>query len=163
VSFRSAEAHYDWFPFGGSFHVSSGVLAYNGNQVSANATLPGGHTFTLNSMTYSSDPADPVHATGNVTFVKAAPMLTRGWGNLIRRNGRHWSLPFELGAVYEGATRVGLNMTGSVCDSSGTNCSVISSDPTVQNNIQVERGRLAHDVSPLRFYPIISGGFAYRF
>ena len=41
LRFRSVEAHYDWFPFGGAFHVSPGVLAYNGNQFTANASVPG--------------------------------------------------------------------------------------------------------------------------
>src|SRR5579864_3116014 len=59
LRFRSVEAHYDWFPFHGSFHLSPGVLVYNGNQLTANAFAPGGHTFTLNNPTYSSDPADP--------------------------------------------------------------------------------------------------------
>ena len=38
LRFRSGEAHLDWFPFPlGGFHVSPGVLFYNGNQVPANA------------------------------------------------------------------------------------------------------------------------------
>ena len=71
LSFRSVEAHYDWFPFGGGFHISPGVLAYNGNQLKANASVPGGQTFTLNSTTYASDAADPVAGTGKVAFNRA--------------------------------------------------------------------------------------------
>ena len=29
---RSAEAIYDWYPFGGGFHLSPGALLYNGNR-----------------------------------------------------------------------------------------------------------------------------------
>ncbi len=36
LNFRSGEAHLDWFPFGGSFHVSPGALIYNGHQILAN-------------------------------------------------------------------------------------------------------------------------------
>ena len=39
LRFRSGEAHLDWFPIGG-FHVSPGVLFYNGNQLTANAAVP---------------------------------------------------------------------------------------------------------------------------
>jgi hypothetical protein len=81
--FRSTEAHYDWFPFGGSFHLSSGVLVYNGNQITANASVRGGNTFTRNNTTYASDPTDPITGTGKVDFAKAGPMFTVGWGNLL--------------------------------------------------------------------------------
>jgi hypothetical protein len=51
LRFRSVEAHYDFFPFKGSFHLSPGVLVYNGNQINANAFVPGGNTFSLNNTT----------------------------------------------------------------------------------------------------------------
>ena len=41
---RSAQATYDLFLLKG-LHISPGVLLYNGNQVSANASVPGGQTF----------------------------------------------------------------------------------------------------------------------
>jgi len=109
---RSAEAHYDWFPFHGSFHVSPGVLVYNGNQVTANASVPGGSTFTLNDTTYTSSPTDPITGTGKVDFIKAGPMFTVGWGNLLPRNHRHFSFPVELGVIYTGAPRTALSMGG---------------------------------------------------
>jgi hypothetical protein len=102
LSLRSAEAHYDWFPFGGSFHLSPGVLIYNGNQVTANAFVPGGKTFTLDKTNYTSDPANPITGTGKLDFNKAGPMFTVGWGNLLPRNHRHYSVPFEVGFVYTG-------------------------------------------------------------
>ena len=116
LRFRSVEAHYDWFPFNGSFHLSPGVLVYNGNQLTANAFVPGGHTFTLNHTTYSSDPADPINGTGKIDFVKAGPMVTVGWGNLLPRNHHHFSVPVELGVIYTGAPRTTLNLGGSACD-----------------------------------------------
>jgi hypothetical protein len=85
LQFRSAEAHVDWFPFGRSFHVSPGALIYNGNQVSANASVAGGQSFTLNSTSYLSDPADPVTGNGKISFAKGGPMLTVGFGNLVPR------------------------------------------------------------------------------
>ena len=35
LTLRSASAHLDWFPFGGGFHLSPGVMLYNGNQMNA--------------------------------------------------------------------------------------------------------------------------------
>ena len=94
LSFRTIEAHYDWFPFGGSFHLSPGMLVYNGNKVTANASVAGGQTFDLNDTTYSSDPANPISGKGKIDFKKVAPTFTIGWGSLLPTNGRHWSIPF---------------------------------------------------------------------
>ena len=163
INFRSAEAHYDWFPFHGGFHLSPGVLLYNGNQIKANASVPGGKTFTLNSVTYSSDPTNPVTGTGKVDFNKAGPMFTVGWGNLLPRNHRHFSVPFEVGMIYTGAPQTALNFGGNACDSNGLNCRSIASDPTIQANIQAQKSKIDKDLDPVKFYPVISAGFGFNF
>lgn len=163
LRFRSVEAHYDWFPFGGAFHVSPGVLVYNGNQFTANASVPGGQTFTLNHVTYASDPSDPVGGNGKVDFNKAGPMITVGWGNLLPRNHRRFSVPFEVGVIYTGAPKAALNLNGSACDASGANCLAINSDPSIQANMQAERDKLNRDMSSFKFYPVISIGFGFNF
>ena len=151
LRFRSVEAHYDWFPFSGSFHLSPGVLVYNGNQLAANASVPGGKTFTLNHTTYASDPSDPINGTGTVDFAKAGPMLTVGWGNLLPRNHRHFSFPFEVGVIYTGAPRAALNLNGSACDSAAVICLPVSSLPGFQANLQAERDKLNNDMSAFKF------------
>lgn len=161
LNFRSAQATYDFFPIG-SFHVSPGVLFYNGNQVTANASVPGGQTLTLNNNTYLSDAANPVAGTGKLTVYKAAPMLLFGFGNLVPRS-HHFSTTVEIGAAYQGPPRIALNLTGSVCDSTGLNCRSISSDPTVQSNIIAEQNKLNKSASPFRFYPVLSFGVGYKF
>ena len=47
LKLRSVSAHLDWFPFGGGFHLSPGVMLYNGNEVNATALVPAGSTFDL--------------------------------------------------------------------------------------------------------------------
>lgn len=54
LDLRSAQATYDIFPVRW-FHISPGVLLYNGNKVTANVSVPGGQTFTLSNTTYTSD------------------------------------------------------------------------------------------------------------
>jgi hypothetical protein len=39
LNFRSTEAYFDWFPLHGSFHLSPGLLVYNGNKVTANSLV----------------------------------------------------------------------------------------------------------------------------
>lgn len=161
LNLRSVQATYDFFPIG-PFHISPGVLFYNGNNLTANASVPGGQTLTLNNVTYLSDAADPVGGTGKLTVNKAAPLLLFGFGNLLPRN-HHFSTTMEFGAAYQGPPRVVLNLTGSVCDTTGTNCRTISSDPTVQSNIVAEQSKLDHKASPFRFYPVLSFGFGFKF
>jgi len=163
LNFRSAEAHYDWFPFGGGFHVSPGMLLYNGNKITANAAVAGGQTFDLNDTTYTSDPNNPVHGNGKIDFKKVAPTLAVGWGSLFPRSGRHWSIPFEIGAAYQNAPRATLSLTGGACDSSGLFCQDITNDPTFQSNVKSEQDKLNKDMSSFKFYPLISIGFGYRF
>jgi hypothetical protein len=163
LRFRSVEAHYDWFPFRGNFHVSPGVLVYNGNQMTANAAVPGGNTFTLNNTSYTSDPADPVTGSGKVDFIKAGPMFTIGWGNLVPRNHRRFSLPVEFGFIYTGAPRTALSLQGGACDPSEVNCLDVNSIPMFQANVQAEQNKLNKDLSALKFYPVISAGFAVNF
>jgi hypothetical protein len=162
LHFQSAEAHLDFFPFGG-FHVSPGLLFYNGNQLAATASVPGGQTFSLGGTTYESDPGTPVVGSGKLDFVKVSPSIMMGVGNLIPRNGRHFSFLFEVGGAYQGSARVALNLTGNVCDPSGTSCRAISSDSTVQANVQAQQVKIQKDVNPYRFFPVISLGFGFNF
>lgn len=163
LHFQSAEAHLDFFPFGG-FHISPGLLFYNGNQVTANASVPGGQTFSVGGTTYESDPGTPVAGTGKLDFVKVSPSIMVGIGNLIPRNGRRFSFLFEVGGAYQGSARVTLNLNGSVCDTTGPpNCRAVSSDPTVQANIQAQQVKIQHDINPYRFFPVISLGFGFNF
>jgi hypothetical protein len=161
LKLRSAQATYDIFLLKG-LHISPGVLFYNGNQVSANASVPGGQSFTLSNTNYVSDPADPIVGTGKLTVYKAAPMLLFGIGNLVPRS-RHFSTSFEIGAAYQGPPRVTLNLAGSACDSTGLFCRSISSDPTIQSNIAAEQTKLNKSASPYKFYPVLSFGVGYKF
>jgi len=68
--------------------------------------VPAGKTFTLDGTTYTSSATDPVTGTGAVTMNKTAPKLTVGWGNLVPRSGRHFSVPVEIGAAYIGDPKV---------------------------------------------------------
>jgi hypothetical protein len=163
LDLRSAQAVFDIFPFTAGFHLSPGVLLYNGNKINANASVPGGQSFTLNGTTYLSDAANPVTGTGKLTFYKAAPMILLGFGNLVPRGKRRFSVSFEVGAAYQGPPRAALGLSGSACDSTGLNCRTISSDPTIQSNVLAEQAKINKSASPFRFYPVVSLGVGYKF
>jgi hypothetical protein len=150
------------YPFGG-FHVSPGVLFYNGNQLTASASVPGGQNFTLNGTAYQSSSTSPVTGTGKLDFVKVSPSIMLGFGNLIPRSGRHYSFLFEVGGAYQGSARVALNLTGSVCDTAtGTICTPVSNS-TVQANVQAQQQKIRNDINPYRFFPVVSLGVGFNF
>jgi hypothetical protein len=163
LDLQSAQALFDIFPFTSGFHLSPGVLLYNGNKVNANALVPGGQSFTLNGTSYVSDAVSPVSGTGKLTFYKAAPMFLLGFGNLVPRSDRRFSVSLEVGAAYQGPPRAALALSGNACDSTGLNCRAISSDPTIQTNILAEQAKINKSASPFRFYPVVSFGVGYKF
>lgn len=163
LAFRSAEAHLDLFPFAGAFHVSPGLLFYNDNHISANASVPGGQGFTLGGVSYTSSAANPVTGTAKLGFNKVAPSILVGFGNLIPRNRRRFSLSTEIGVAYTGAPKASLALTGTACSNPVALCVNAATDPTVQSNVQSEVAKVNHDVSILKIYPLASVGFAVNF
>ena len=165
LRFRSAEASVDWFPWAKGFHISPGALLYNGNQITAGASVPAGKTFTLDGTTYTSSATDPVTGTGAVTMNKTAPKLTVGWGNLVPRSGRHFSVPVEIGAAYIGDPRVAVTLAGTACYTyEGTPyCSAVATNSMIQSNLAAQVQKLNKDAEDARFFPLLSLGFAYRF
>lgn len=165
LQLRSGTVGIDWFPFGGSFRLSGGVEMYNGNQITATATVAPGTSFTENSVTYYSSAADPVHGTASVLLGnKAGPTFSLGWGNIVpRKKGSHISVPFEFGAVYTGVPKLALSLAGTTCDVNGKNCQTIASNTSIQQNITAQQNTYQNDLNALRFYPILSIGFGYKF
>ncbi len=163
LNFKTLEAHYDVFPFAGNFHVSPGVLVYIGDPITANVTVPSGQTLTLGGVTYTSDTTTPLSGTGKIDFDRAAPMATIGWGNLVPRGHKRFSVPFEVGAAFQGSPKATLNLTGNVCDSPGVNCVPVATNAGVQANILSEQTKLNNSMSFFKVYPIISIGFGYKF
>ena len=163
LSFRSFEAHFDWFPFAGRFHLSPGLVVYNGNQIKANAAVPAGQQFTLGGASYTSDSADPITGTGKIGFHQVGPTFLMGWGNLLPRGHQHFSIPFEFGVLYQGSAKTTLHLTGSACDSSREFCHNITADPTFQSNVIAQQNKLNNNLSFFEVYPIISLGVGYKF
>jgi hypothetical protein len=165
---RSVEAHYDWFL--GGFHVSPGLLFGNNNRLEGTAGVTGGQSFTLGNNTYISNPADPVSGNAKIDFSKngVSPMLTAGVGNLLRRSGRRFSMHFEGGVIFQSAPRAVLNLGGSACVSGV--CQSVATTPQIQNDIVAEQNKINNGTEPynvmhkvLRYYPVVSIGFGYRF
>lgn len=163
LSFRTVEAHYDIFPWARSFHISPGVLAYLGNPVTASALIGGGQSFTLGGNNYTSDQSNPAHVDGKVNFNQVAPMITVGFGNLVHRDSKRFTVPFEIGVAFQGSPKTTLNLAGNVCDSQGMNCQSASNSAVVQKDVIAEQSKLNNSMRAFKVYPIISIGFGFKF
>jgi hypothetical protein len=160
LSFRTIEAHYDFFPWARSFHISPGMLAFVGNPITANAFVPTGQTFTLGSTQYASQSG--LTATGRVNFNQVSPTITAGFGNLIHRDSKRFTIPFEFGVAFQGSPRTTLGLTGNVCNTLTGECQSASS-ASVQQDVIAEQSKLNHDMRLFKMYPILSVGFGYKF
>lgn len=163
LNFKTFEAHYDVFPFAGSFHISPGVLVYAADPITGTAAVPPGKSFSLGGVSYISDPANPVTGNGKITFNRASPSVTVGFGNLVsRKEGHHFSVPFEAGVAFQGAPKATLTLAGSACDPTGVFCRSVS-DPTIRSNVVAEQNKVNNSMSFFKVYPIISVGIGYKF
>lgn len=164
VKLHSLHAFLDWFPMGGGFHVSPGVMFAGDTKASFNTTIQGGKTIEIGDVTYASNPANPIKGSGSVSTSSSGFALTIGWGNLVPRT-RHFSVPFEIGVVFQSAPTGVLAFTGSACNTNGTNCRDISNDATVQNEVKKQNATLNDDLDKpyTKYYPVLSVGFGIRF
>ena len=165
ITLRSAQASLDWFPRGKKFHISPGVLLYNGNRVNANLMIPVSTSFALDSVSYYSDPADPLTGSAKMSFPMAGPQLTFGFGNMLPRwKKQHFSIPFEFGAAYFGNGTALLQFTGSACTSlGGINCMPVNTFTRFQTDLAAEQTIIENDLHYARIFPILHLGISYKF
>jgi hypothetical protein len=159
---RSMQVVMDWFPFSHSFHVGPGLLFYNGNRVTAVAVPPIGQVLTAGAEAYISNPQDPITGMAKSAMKTVAPMIVFGFGNLIPRN-RHFAYSVDFGVVFQGAPQSTFTLRGGACDPSGEFCGRVADDSSIQADIQSARSDLDRHVSFMKYYPLMSVEFGYRF
>lgn len=162
VKMRSVQMLVDVFPFANGFHLSPGLLLYNGNQVTAKLSVAPGQRFDAEDTVAVSDPKNPITGTATTSLRKIAPAFLFGYGNLLSRK-RHIGFTFDAGVVFQGSPGATLNIGGSGCDSSGLHCQKILDDPDVRSEIRDEQQRMNNKLGIVKFYPLVSMGFGYRF
>lgn len=159
---RSVQALLDWFPFQPSFHLSGGLLLYNGNHMTANALVPNNQVLNAGDENVISNPANPVKgkATSGVRVV--APMVAVGFGNFVPRTG-HVGFSVDVGVVFQGAPHSTLTLSGSACDPSGEFCGDIAGDQNIQAEALAGRQSISKELFFMKYYPFVSLGLSYRF
>jgi hypothetical protein len=163
LKLKSAEVLFDQY-LGKVFHLSPGLMFYDGNKGTAGANVSGGQSFSLGGATYFSDPANPTVGTGLISFRKLSPELMLGVGNLLPRRAKtHFSVNFELGVVFQGSPSAALNLNGNACTGAGTNCASVASTPAIQANVISEQNKINNSLSVFKYYPVIRLSFGYKF
>ena len=163
---RSGHAALDWFPFKGSVRVSPLVVFANNNRAQATALIPAGNTITLNGEDYVSSASDPLHGAGSIDFRRVSPGLSAGFGNIISREGRHFSFPVEAGFYYVGQPGLKVTFTGSACDPKlppALGCESVDQDAGFQQDLAAFIARNRNNLSYASYFPIFSVGFGYSF
>jgi hypothetical protein len=167
VKLQSVEANLDLL-IGGGFRFSPGVLLYNNNHLDLAITAPTTGTFSIGGQNYTSLVTDPVQANGTMSFNKFSPMLAIGFGQLVPRDGRHFSVALDLGVVFEAAPTVSLTYGGTGCISPippgvSQACRPINTQPNITTAISDEQTKFSDAVNILKYYPVLSLGFGWRF
>lgn len=157
----NADALWDFFPFGGRFHLSGGALLYNGNKLSVVGNVPAGQQFDIGSDSYRSSTTDPIHGAGSLRMNKIAPMAMVGFGNPAHGENK-LAMSVDVGVAYVGSPKVTLSFAGSACDVSGLNCSS-ATQSDFQQSVVDEQAKLNRNVSSYQFYPVVQLSIGYRF
>jgi hypothetical protein len=175
LNFAEGGVALDYFPWPNhGFRLSPGVTFYNQNGASATGTMQLGNSITLGSTKYYSEGganAMSLNANLGLNTHKQAFTMTTGWGNLISRKGGHFSVPFEIGAIFTGAPTLGLNIAGYGCTTqtddgtsgAGPSCVNMATDPNAQTNVAAQIAKYQSDLNVLKVYPIFSIGIGYNF
>ncbi len=175
LNFATAGVTLDYFPFPNhGFRLSPGFELLNQNAITASGVAAQGTSITLGSTKYYSEAganAMSLNANLGLNTHKQAFTMTTGWGNLISRKGGHFSVPFEIGAIFTGAPTLGLNITGYGCTTqtddgtsgAGASCVNMATNAAAQTNIAAQITKYQNDLNVLKVYPIFSIGIGYNF
>lgn len=140
----------DWHPFGGVFRLSAGGY-YNGNEFDAVGKPNAGSSYSINGTSYSSSQVG--NLTGKAKYSSSfAPYAGFGFGNSVGKTNR-WTFVADFGVLFTGSPKLSLQSAGGS----------LSSDPTFQQNLEVQRQKSQKDIKEASFYPVIALGVAYHF
>lgn len=143
------QALVDWYPFGGGFHISAGMM----DSAEAEATaVPVDGSFTFDGVEYDAD--DIGDARGSVDFGSTAPYLGLGFGRALSATG-HFSFSLDIGLIFTGTPKVALSAScaaddDALCDG-------------LEEDVAAEEAELQEDVEDFKYWPVLSFGLSYKF
>jgi len=135
----------DVYPFKNWFRLSGGLII-NFNEVTGVAKPVVGQ-ITINGIRYTVTQIGELDA--SIKFNRAAPFFGLGFGRTFKE-GKHWGVTFDLGAMYHG--QAGLTLTTTLPPSS-----------QLQSDMRKQEQNFKNDAKDYTLYPIIQFGLSYRF
>lgn len=144
---KASSLKVDYFPFGGRFFISAGVMMPD---IEANVvgTPDNGSVYEFNNRNYSAAEIGSVVGTATVSD-GTQPYVGLGWRS-SHESG--FSLFSEFGVV---ATNVDVSLS--------TTNGFENIDPTLRDDIRAEEASLKDDIDKLPVYPVAVLGVAYTF
>lgn len=145
LNLKTAGIFADYHPFENGFRISAGpLLNYNSLNISAAPN----QNLTINGHTYT--PTQIGKATGKLKFKKVSPYLGIGYESAFTNNSC-LSMNVEAGVLFQGKAKGTFSATGS----SATQSQFL-------NDLKSNAEKAANK-DFIRYYPVISIGFKYRF
>lgn len=173
IELKTFGAMLDWFPFGGAFRLTGGLMS-NGNEINLAGVANSGNQFEVGDCAYTSNPADPLRVNGRVDFRSTAPYLGIGWGgNMNSGPGLYGT--FDIGVMFSGSPKAALSAAGSAtvandgtandgeCGTAGTPVPNAASDPVVQRELRDAENDANEEAKDFKLWPNLSFGIGYRF
>lgn len=152
----------DWHPFSGYFRVTVGGYG-DSNRIDLSGNCRGG--CDIGNYTITTSPSQSGRLSGRVKFAGFAPYAGFGWGNALLGSPIHFA--FDIGALYQGTPKVGLNASGTATinrnDGTPPITENVGTDPTVQAEVARQAHKARHDIGAFKFYPVIRFTVGYRF
>jgi len=136
----------DWYPFGGDFRISAGVL-FNGTDIDLEATSA--EPIEIGDTIYDPDAIGSIE--GDSEFDDVAPYIGIGFGNPLSRD-RGWGFTADFGVAFIGSPNVDLTITGPFAD-----------NPLLLADLAEEEEEIEDELDKFRFYPVLALTFYYRF
>ena len=135
----------DIYPFKNWFRLNGGMMI-NFNGASGTA-VPKNNQVTINDVPYTTAEIGQLH--GSVKINRVAPFFGVGFGRTFKE-GRHWGVTFDLGAMYQGEMKLSLATT-------------LPASPQLRNDLRQQEQRFNNDVKDYSLFPFLQFGVFYRF
>jgi hypothetical protein len=169
LKLRSIEVHYDWFIFHGTPCQSGSAGQTTGIALrQAPVCRAANHSRSAAIPTQAIPRIPSQDRLGSTSAKTRCLPCDARVGNLLRRSGRRFSISFEGGVVFQSSPQATLNLGGSACFTGV--CQNIASHPQLQNDVAAEQNKINEGLPPydtihtvLKYYPVVSIGFGYRF
>ncbi len=139
----------DLHPFSNGFHLTGGV--YGGGKSADLLGVPGPATIVeIGDTTYTGAQIGTLR--GTVEYADVAPFVGLGYDGFMNRQ-KKWSFNARAGVMFVGEPDVDLKAQGGL----------VSSFPSVQDDLQREAQNLKDELDKYKYYPVVSLGLTRRF